>query len=118
MNNAQSPAHFTALIKLSEKNSVTFQIINLVAGDNKLEGSVKKFCEESVKQDPELTPLTIDSREAVRAVFRFGSDVKSQSYFIKNGKDLFWLQFMGREMFIFSQQREIEAIANSFRIKE
>nr|WP_319399139.1 hypothetical protein [uncultured Carboxylicivirga sp.] len=117
MSNKSSVAHFTANYKIANNRAITFQIINLLDT-----ASLKTGVEHLIarySKNPVYTPLKtfeINKNVFINTRIKFTNDVSSESYFLKNGENLFWLTFMGDVADLDKHNSEFRAMVESFEL--
>ena len=118
MNNESSVALITANYKISDSRAITFQVINLVDTAS-LETGVKNIIAKysTNAKYSEFKKVEINNDTFINTRIKFAINVSSESYFIKDGDNLFWLTFMGHIIDLDKHMHEIIVIAESFKLK-
>lgn len=118
MNNESSVAQITANYKISNDRAITFQVINLVDTAS-LETGVKNLIAKYSRNTnySEFKKTEINNNVFINTRIKFANNVSGESYFLKDGDNLFWLTFMGHVLDLDKHKHEFIAIVESFELK-
>jgi hypothetical protein len=119
MDNESSVAQITANYKISDNRAITFQIINLVdtaSLEIGVKNLIKKYSRDAIYTD--FIKTEINKNVFINTRIKFAINVSSESYFLKDGDNLFWLTFMGHVIDLDKRNHEIRSIVESFELKK
>ncbi len=115
MKNPSSASLITANLQITGNRAITFQLVNLFDTAS-LETGVKNLLAKYSKdvKTNGFKKIEINNNTYINTRFELASNVYSESYFLKEGDNLFWFTFFGNAKDLDQYDREIFSITKSF----
>lgn len=119
MNNPSTISQISAFCKTAEKRAVTFQVMNLVDSASLEKGVKNLIAKYSTNAlHTEFKRITINNNIFINTRIKFAINAYSESYFLKDGDNLIWLNFMGNGRDLDNHNHEFVAIMESFSLNK